>query len=289
MACRYRISHTHRPRNHLVATLSYAELEGLWLTAGGSKSADSMAAAIAMAESTGSTTAMNGQYVSGLWQINTAPNANPEYTVAQMQNPLANAKAAVAISKNGTDWTPWQTYTNGAYLQFLKSGVKATGTKPPISQSQILKDIGMWDPSFQGAQPGSVAWNTLSSPKFQQEANTKAALKGLPGPFSTTPIQAVIEDLLPLAGLAIGGLMPEGGLAAASSAGSAAKAAASSIGSLTGVAKIAAVIALITDPKMILRILEVIGGGLLLLMALNETVKAAGGTSPVATIGKATR
>ena len=31
-------------------------------------------------------------------------------------DPLGNAKAAVIISDDGTNWTPWTTYTSGAYL-----------------------------------------------------------------------------------------------------------------------------------------------------------------------------
>ena len=30
-------------------------------------------------------------------------------------NPMGNAKAALAISSNGTNWRPWTTYVTGAY------------------------------------------------------------------------------------------------------------------------------------------------------------------------------
>lgn len=36
-----------------------------------------------------------------------------------LRDPLYNAKAAFAISKGGTDWTPWSVYKNSTYVQFL--------------------------------------------------------------------------------------------------------------------------------------------------------------------------
>ncbi len=54
------------------------------------------AVAVALAESGG---AHYGDNSFGLWQV--------------------NAEAANAISKDGTDFTPWVAYTNGSYRQFL--------------------------------------------------------------------------------------------------------------------------------------------------------------------------
>ena len=42
-----------------------------------------------------------------------------------LRDPIFNAKAAFAISKGGTDWTPWSTFTSGAYKTYL-------GQKPAI-------------------------------------------------------------------------------------------------------------------------------------------------------------
>src|ERR1035437_10074658 len=77
-----------------------------------------------MAESSGSTTATHtnttgayaGSIDQGLWQINS--QAWPQYA-AGIFDPLANAQAAFAISKGGVDFTPWSTWTNGAYKSFL--------------------------------------------------------------------------------------------------------------------------------------------------------------------------
>jgi hypothetical protein len=38
---------------------------------------------------------------------------------AELGDPLYNAKAAFAISKGGTDFTPWSVFNHGTYTQFL--------------------------------------------------------------------------------------------------------------------------------------------------------------------------
>jgi hypothetical protein len=62
-----------------------------------------------MAESDGNQYALSPTDDYGYWQINASHGALATY------NPLGNAKAAVEISSNGEDWTPWTTYTSGAY------------------------------------------------------------------------------------------------------------------------------------------------------------------------------
>lgn len=83
------------------------------------------ATAIALAESAGYPNAIarsSREYSVGLWQINT--KVHP-YTPEQMAEPMQNAAAAFKISKGGTNWKPWSTYTNGRYKQFLGKGVLA--------------------------------------------------------------------------------------------------------------------------------------------------------------------
>lgn len=84
-----------------------------------------LAAAIALAESGGVTGAIlrsSIEYSVGLWQINTL--AHPQYSVDDMKDPIKNARAAFAISKGGTDWHQWPTFTHGKYKQF-KTGILA--------------------------------------------------------------------------------------------------------------------------------------------------------------------
>jgi lysozyme-like protein len=94
-------------------TLDCPRLEALWESAGGSAGAAFMAAEIAMAESGGSQYATltdgNGTVDRGYWQINSSHGSLSTYGA------YGNARAAVLISRDGTDWTPWTTYNTGAY------------------------------------------------------------------------------------------------------------------------------------------------------------------------------
>jgi hypothetical protein len=92
----------------LSGTLSCVGLEELWEEAGGSRAEAVMAASIAMAESSGQQYATGGVGERGYWQI------NPNHGALSTYDPLGNAKAAVIISADGTNWTPWTTYTSGA-------------------------------------------------------------------------------------------------------------------------------------------------------------------------------
>ena len=79
-----------------------------------------LAAAIAMAESSGdplarNVTAREASY--GLWQINV--RAHPEYDPLALADPLTNAQAAYAISARGTNWTPWSVYLDGSYQRYM--------------------------------------------------------------------------------------------------------------------------------------------------------------------------
>jgi hypothetical protein len=95
-------------------TLSCSQLKSLWIRAGGSRSAAFMAAEIARAESGGRQYARDpasGYYADGnvdigYWQVNTV-HGNISY------DPVGNAQAAIRVSNNGSDWTPWVTYNKG--------------------------------------------------------------------------------------------------------------------------------------------------------------------------------
>jgi LysM repeat protein len=90
-------------------TLNCPGLEELWEDAGGSHTEAVMAASIAMAESSGQQFATGTVGERGYWQI------NPNHGSLSTYDPLGNAKAAVIISDDGTNWTPWTTFTSGAY------------------------------------------------------------------------------------------------------------------------------------------------------------------------------
>jgi LysM repeat protein len=89
---------------------SCSGLEKLWEQAGGSSAHAFTAAEIAMAESGGNPNAISPTDDFGLWQINGSHGS-----LATL-NALQNAKSAIILSNNGTNWGPWTTYHSGAYV-----------------------------------------------------------------------------------------------------------------------------------------------------------------------------
>jgi LysM repeat protein len=94
----------------LSGTLGCSGLEQLWDAAGGNPSHAFMAAEIAMAESGGNQYALSPTDDFGYWQINASNGSLATY------NALGNAKSAIILSGNGTNWSPWTTYTAGLYV-----------------------------------------------------------------------------------------------------------------------------------------------------------------------------
>lgn len=128
---------------------TYAQLQDLWVQAGGSRTYAPIAAAIALAESGGRSDAINtsnrnGTVDRGLWQINSIHGSQSTF------DPLSNARAAVAISKGGTDWRPWcvawsDGHCGGTFLgagapvlRYLPGGATNTGSVPTAGTSNTL-------------------------------------------------------------------------------------------------------------------------------------------------------
>lgn len=84
----------------------------LWGQAGGSAATANNAACHGMQESSGraSVTSSNpdGGTNVGLWQLDTR-GVGAGHTVAQLQDPLTNARLTVHATKNGRDWSSWAT------------------------------------------------------------------------------------------------------------------------------------------------------------------------------------
>ena len=93
----------------LSGTLGCGGLEALWVKAGGSPGVEVTAASIAMAESGGNQFATGTVGERGYWQINPVNGSLSTYDA------YGNARAAVIMSGDGTNWSPWTTYTSGAY------------------------------------------------------------------------------------------------------------------------------------------------------------------------------
>lgn len=101
-----------------------------------------IAVAVALAESTGDPRAHNpvppdNSY--GLWQINMIGALGPErrrqYGLdanRDLFDPAVNAKVANKISSDGNNWTPWSTYTNGAYRRHLDRAERAADRKSVV-------------------------------------------------------------------------------------------------------------------------------------------------------------
>jgi phage-related protein len=109
-------------------------LENLWMGAGGPGGGVAhIAAAIALAESSGRTNAINPSGASGLWQI------LGQVVPGNIFNPHINALNAVKKWRDAGGFSPWVTWTDGQYRQFM--------------------DKGGW------MQPGGVYSNALSQPE----------------------------------------------------------------------------------------------------------------------------
>ena len=100
---------SHGGSGGLSGTLSCHGLERLWDAAGGNPSDAFMAAEIAMAESGGNQYAHSPTDDFGYWQINASNGALATYDA------YGNARSAIILSADGTNWSPWTTYTSGAY------------------------------------------------------------------------------------------------------------------------------------------------------------------------------
>lgn len=93
----------------LSGTLGCSGLEQLWEEAGGNPADAFVAAEIAMAESGGNQYALSPTDDYGYWQINASNGPLATF------NAYGNARSAVILSDDGTNWSPWTTYTSGSY------------------------------------------------------------------------------------------------------------------------------------------------------------------------------
>jgi len=94
--------------------------------------------AIAMAESGGNTQAQNcnnpnGTCDRGVLQINN--HFHSEVTDACAYDPACSFKAAFKISNSGINFSPWTTFTSGAYGKFLGNSQQSTSTPTSSSSS----------------------------------------------------------------------------------------------------------------------------------------------------------
>lgn len=124
--------------------MTYDQVENIWIQAGGSPQAAAMAAAVADAESglnpNASRVNPDGSTGIGLWLL--PQNGTPPGST----DPIANARAALQYSNNGTDWSQWcSTWSdnncgenNGTYLGTGANALMSLGQRlTPASYNQI--------------------------------------------------------------------------------------------------------------------------------------------------------
>jgi Lysozyme like domain len=113
-----------------VTNYTYSQLEQMWVNAGGSSALAPVMAAIALAESGGSSTAVNyntnGTIDRGLWQINSIWGNLSTF------DPTANAVSAVKVYQQ-QGLTAWATYNSGVYKQFDQGASGASVTSDTSS------------------------------------------------------------------------------------------------------------------------------------------------------------
>lgn len=89
---------------------SRAEVAQLWVNNGGPGNTADFAAAVAMAESSGSATVTSanpdGGTNVGIFQLDTK-GVGSGYSVAELSDANLNTQVTIAATKGGTDWTYW--------------------------------------------------------------------------------------------------------------------------------------------------------------------------------------
>jgi hypothetical protein len=156
-------------------TLGYAQIEGFWILAGGATASQGgytdaqIAAAITGTESS-FLPGIIQPYVDycgpgadragwGLWQI-TCGDSVPQYgTDFQILDPWNNAEAAVAKYDSAGGFTPWSTYTDGAYARYLQHTTADLDLTDPGEYAQIYSA-----PSKTPSSPGPAAGSTYGPP-----------------------------------------------------------------------------------------------------------------------------
>lgn len=128
--------------------LTYAQMEGYWIKAGGPKEAAPVAAAIGEAESGGNTDAINpndngGRQSSfGVWQISNGTHTPPS---ANWADPATNASLAVEKFKEaGNSFSPWGTYDSGAYRAYMNGSTTpdmSGGGNPNVQAAQTAAHV----------------------------------------------------------------------------------------------------------------------------------------------------
>lgn len=96
-----------------MSRLSPSQIGAVWLRNGGASSHIVVAVAVSLAESGGDTDAISVSNDYGLWQINKINFPAQGLNTVTARDPDRNARVAIRMSGNGTNWGAWCTcYTH---------------------------------------------------------------------------------------------------------------------------------------------------------------------------------
>lgn len=147
--------------------ITQSELYNLARSQGLSDDRAKVAAAIAMAESSGNPNSHNtntatGDNSYGLWQINMLGSMGPErlkqFSITsndQLFDPVTNAKAMAILSKQGADFNPWSAFKSGSYLKFM-------GNK--VTNEDVSKGSPWWQKVLNVVSPVSNVGGGVTNP-----------------------------------------------------------------------------------------------------------------------------
>lgn len=126
-------------------TLSASQIAGYAKNSGVPPNQVATATAIALVESGGQTDVTNhntdGSTDFGVWQINSVHK--DLLNGKDWRDPAQNAAMMFAISKGGTNWTPWSVYKSGKYLTKMPQAQSATPDTSvgPAQNASITSDF----------------------------------------------------------------------------------------------------------------------------------------------------
>ena len=171
---------------------SFDDLVAMAVKAGFAGMAANIAAAIALAESSGNPDAIGDLSLGvsvGLWQINL--KAHPNFTRFGLLKPQNNANAAFEVYRDAKNsFSPWSTYNSGAYLKHMPSNAPV-----PLA--------GAVEKSASSVHPASV----LKTKPVSSAPAEKPATSPVPAP-APTPSAAIGPSFLERIGRALVAALP---------------------------------------------------------------------------------
>ncbi len=182
-----------------MANYTFAQLETLWINAGGSRALAPLAAAIAIVESSGNPDAYNASSASGLWQLISSNWHLIPGGAANRFDAQANAAGAVRLSGNTvaglvSNWINWETPPGIAYTVLKQHG----GTPPASGVADSGGPAAGGGTAAGGVQTTSL-WTDISDP-FTNVASSLASIITKPWDIATS-VTRLATDFNSMVGL----------------------------------------------------------------------------------------